>query len=364
MPSETVKERVVRIAGRCLRRAPASWAARGYFRRRLNIIFYHGIWERGGVRRARFGGMDLEAFSAQIEALGRFFEFVPLAHLLDPAAVADRPRLHLTFDDGLDLVGSGTADWLAARGIAATVFVNTACVENRHLMWQHLFHAIRSLRGDAAFARELNELQVRTGQEARVADASRQLEATRQWPVGRKDEYAAELWRACDMPPLAEFLEEHRPYLDWDALRRWLALGHGVGLHTHSHPFCSRLGAADLEAELHAPLAVLRDRLGLDAVPFAYPFGDRLPPDLEAAVVARGDFSCMLGTGRFSPRGVRAHEMDRVEGEPDLDTEIFGRPLIRGFRAWVRNGRDRADGYRSPTPVRSDRAGQPLGDVH
>jgi peptidoglycan/xylan/chitin deacetylase (PgdA/CDA1 family) len=333
MLNASIKERLVRMAGRSLRTVPLAWATRGYFSRRANIIFYHGVWEHGSRRRQLFTGMHLDAFAAQLKTLAGFFDFVNIERILaDGHAGAARPRLHLTFDDGFDLVTSGAVDVLDSLGIAATVFVNTACLSNAHLLWQHSSSAIQSTRGNAVFVKELNALQARTGQAVRIDSADRQIEAMRFWPADRKDEYAALLWEACDMPPVAEFLEEHKPYMDWAALRNWLRRGHAVGFHTHSHPFCSRLSDDQIETEILTPVQQLNEQLRQDSVPFAYPFGDRLPPEKEARVKASGSFSCLLGTGGFSRRGTSPFELERVEAKSSIDAEIFGRPIIRAIR--------------------------------
>src|SRR5262249_3036592 len=72
---------------------------------------------------------------------------------------------------------------------------------------------------------------------AETADRFLALSASMGWAMERKEELVDTLWKACDMPPLHEFLDEHQPYFTRDGLKRWLAAGHGVGLHTASHPF-------------------------------------------------------------------------------------------------------------------------------
>jgi peptidoglycan/xylan/chitin deacetylase (PgdA/CDA1 family) len=333
MLSASVKERVVRMAGRCLRTTPFSWATRGYFNRRANIIAYHCIWGNGSPCRALFTGMFVDEFAAQMKTLVGFFDFVTIEQILaEGSGGAVRPRLHLTFDDGFDLITSGALDVLDSLGIAATVFVNTACLSNRHLLWQHHFSVIRCMRGNAVFLRELNALQARTAQAMRIGSADRPMEAARLWLADRKDEYAAELWAACDMPPMAEFLEEHKPYMNWAALRNWVGRGHTVGLHTHSHPFCSQLSDDQIEMEILAPARQLNKQLCRNSVPFAYPFGDRLPPEKEAHIRESGSISCLLGTGGFSDRGTSPFELNRVEPEESIDAEVFGRPIIQAIR--------------------------------
>jgi peptidoglycan/xylan/chitin deacetylase (PgdA/CDA1 family) len=345
MLSRAWKDRVLGAVGSALRHPPGASLARAYFRGRANIIFYHGIWAAGSTRGRLLGGLDLDAFAAHLRQLGTFFDFVDIETVLAPSAAgangngnsnghgaSGRPHLHVTFDDGLDLVGDGAAELMQSLGISATVFINTACVEGGHLMWQHALAAMRAMLGDAAFLERLNALQARTGGRP-AGSAARQLEATRGWPMARKDEYTAELWAACAMPPLAEFLEEHRPYLGWDGLAAWTARGHRIGFHTHSHPFCSQLSAGEVDAEILEPGTRLRARLGGGTLPFAYPFGDRLVPEQEARVAASDTFSCLLGTGRFAPRGAAPSALDRVEAEGGINLEVFGRPLTRQARS-------------------------------
>ena len=330
MPSQAIKDGAYRLAGRLLQGTPV---ARRYFGDRPNIVFYHGVWERGTPRRDLFTGVFADRFRADLRTLGRSFDLVGIDAILGPPpGPGDRPRLHITFDDGFDLIGGGAAEALEEAGASGTVFVNTASVDGGHLMWQHLFSAVRHLRGDAAFLAALNALQERLGRPERADAAAGQLRVTRRWPAGRKDEYAAALWESCAMPPLGAFLDEHRPYMGWEALRRWIDRGHTVGFHTHTHPFCSQLDESEVDAELLAPVRALKERLGLDAVPFAYPFGDRLPAEPEGRVAATGAFACLLGTGRFSERGTDPTRLDRVEAEPDVLAEIFGRPLVRSLR--------------------------------
>ena len=121
--------------------------------------------------------------------------------------------------------------------------------------------------------------------------------------MARKDELADALWAAADMPPLERFLAEHRPYMGWDELAAWRERGHAVGLHTHTHPYCGRLTEDEIEAEVVAPAAQLRERFDLDWLPLSYPFGSRLPAASERSLVERGVVDCALGIAGCAPVG-------------------------------------------------------------
>jgi peptidoglycan/xylan/chitin deacetylase (PgdA/CDA1 family) len=195
-------------------------------------------------------------------------------------------------------------------------------------MWQHRFYAIQAMKGDAVYLRELNKVLQQTGV-APISSPARQDRATRAWPASHKDEYTDAVWQACSMPPVRDMLCDLRPYFDWEGLKDWIRRGHTVGLHTHSHPFCSTLEKADLDSELVQPAKELRAQLHLETVPFAYPFGDRLVPSLETDIANREIFSCLLGTGRLSPPTAGPNQIDRIWAEGGLDSELFGRPLAK-----------------------------------
>lgn len=334
--TSTSKNGIVQLMGRCFRMWPVNVLLRGFYHRRNTIVFYHGVWPSGSQKSVLFKGTSLGRLEADLRILRRFFRFASLEYMLyvqEAGASSEKPELVVTFDDGFDLTDSGATDLLESFGIRATTFVNTASVDYTRLMWQHGLAAIRELRGDETFVRELNGLLAKTGCDDGIHKAEEQIWVTRLWPMERKDEYAESLWKACDMPPLGEFLEEHRPYFDWGGLEEWLRRGHTVGFHTDSHPFCSRLREADVVPEIVAPAMRLRERLRLQTIPFAYPFGERLVAEQEARVIDLELFSCLFSTGELSPPATAPQRLSRVEGEGGVDREVFGRPVMRAFRA-------------------------------
>jgi peptidoglycan/xylan/chitin deacetylase (PgdA/CDA1 family) len=325
----------MRAAAACAR-SPVLWPlVRSFYRRRAGIVFYHGVWQSGSTAKALFYGIDLDAFVDDMKVLRRHFRPVSLDELLhfnSADEAVGKPLIAVTFDDGCELTKSGAVDVLDEIGIPATTFVVLACVGNRHLMWQHKFSAILALRGDDVFVQEFNRLAEKVAPGSSIQSPEGQTFQTRLWPMGRKDEYAEALWQTCDMPPVEEFLQEHLPYVDWPDLEDWRRRGHQVGLHTRTHPFCSRLTTAEVEAELVEPARELRDRLRLSSVPFAYPFGDRLPREREGEVAAMGRLSCLLGINGLSPRGTPPCHLRRANAEVGVNDSVFALPLLRAVR--------------------------------
>jgi peptidoglycan/xylan/chitin deacetylase (PgdA/CDA1 family) len=317
----------------------------------MSIIFYHGIWPAGAPALARFEGAELDRLRRDLTMLAAHFDFVALEELLrfnrDERA---RPPLAVCFDDGCDMIRSGTADVLAALGVPATMFVITACLDNRHLMWLHKLQAIAVTHGADRLVTAYNRLMDETGAGPPIRARNELTAAVWCWPMDRKEEYVDALYRSCAMPPVEEYLDQHRPYMTSAELRVWRARGHTVGLHTRSHPFCDRLAAADIAAEVVAPAGELRREFGIDFLPFAYPFGNRLPAAREAQVADEAGLGCMLGVGDLSRRGTHPYRVDRVAATDGLDRSLFGKPVLEALmqRMWPRARPHRVLAVRHP----------------
>ncbi len=153
-----------------------------------------------------------------------------------------------------------------------------------------------------------------------------------------KDELANTLWSYCRMQPLNEYLEEHRPYFTWSEVDDWIAAGHHVGLHTRSHPRCSRLTRSEAEIEVAAPAADLRRRFSLGFLPFIYPFGDRLTRELEQELFEKDVFDCAFGIRGMSSCGVPPTRLERAGAEEmGARWAVYGDLAIRPFVDGIQN---------------------------
>ena len=123
------------------------------------------------------------------------------------------------------------------------------------------------------------------------------------WDMARKDELADLLWAACDMPPLSEFLDEHRPYFTADGLATWLGEGHAVGLHSATHPDCSRLDADGVRVEILDPARRLCTDLGQASVAFSYPSGDAAVLRSRGCSPRQGSSTAPSASGGARPVG-------------------------------------------------------------
>jgi peptidoglycan/xylan/chitin deacetylase (PgdA/CDA1 family) len=297
----------------------------------VNVVYYHFVGATSPHYEAFYSGCTISKFSKDLRLLNQIFDFAPLEQVAGPTARFNhggRPTIAITFDDGFDLEDCGAMEVLNDHGIKATTFVITSCVDNRKMMWRHALSAIQTLAPEA-WKEQYMKLALSVGSTPLGSNSSL-MEVTRTWDMNRKDEWAATLWRMCCLPPIEAYLAENRPYFGWEGLRRWLAAGHSVGFHTHTHPYCSRLTRDDLDEELIRPASRLKETLGLSELSLSYPFGDRLPRDLEHELVERRVFNSCFGIRGFSKKGTSPQSLERtgVEGS-NVGWSVFAASVLR-----------------------------------
>jgi peptidoglycan/xylan/chitin deacetylase (PgdA/CDA1 family) len=282
--------------------------------------------------------MSLDELHRNIKRLSERFDFVPLDKMIAEGC-GDGPRLRnavaVTLDDGYDILREGAYEIFEEFKVPVTTFVVIDAIDNRNLIWANKLRAIESEKGSAVFRAKLASLQLAHGYGSRGVSTEGMKLADLGWPAERKDALADELWRACDMPELSEYLQEHRPYHTLAQLRDLIRRGHGIGLHTRTHPYCDTLTAAEVEAEFVQPARWLREQLGLTTLPMAYPFGVRLPGDQERRLAEAAIVTCALGLSGFSKRPSDPMTLRRTSLEGNMELSVFAADLKNRMRKLV-----------------------------
>ena len=335
----TLKARVKRGVGWLALQPPFRLRTQRRLRDGINVVYTHYVGESVPYYADFYVGSTIDRFDRDIAILKRHFDFVPLADLVRQEGAQrelSRPLLALTFDDGFDALRNGVLDVLYRYRVQATNFVVTGMVGNKNLMWQHKLAAIRALRDESVYVAHFNGLMEKVGLSS-ISCGDALLPASLKWSMRLKEELVDALWRACDMPALDEFLDEHRPYFTWSGLEQWLGAGQFVGLHTFTHPLCSGLDAEQIRAEIEEPASQLRSRFGLRFLPFAYPFGVRLSRAAEQQLYDNGVFDCAFGIKGFAPRGTPGYRLERISIERNFAYSIFGGAFLGSATRFLRN---------------------------
>lgn len=239
------------------------------------VLAYHNVVPEG--ERAT-GDTSLHlprrAFAAQLDALARGHDVVPLEEAVRPDPAARRPRVAITFDDAYRGAVHAGVEELSARGLPATIFVAPAFAGGGTFWWDAL--AAEDGLDDAFRAMALDALR------------------------GRDDAIRAE---AVERGIVERSLPEHQTAASAEELAAAVRVpGIRVASHTWSHPNLARLEGEELRSELERPLAWLRERF-VDPLPWlTYPYGLSSPAVERAAATAGYAGALRVDGGWLDPR--------------------------------------------------------------
>jgi peptidoglycan/xylan/chitin deacetylase (PgdA/CDA1 family) len=294
-----------------------------YRKPRLLVACYHGVVSRDhSADPALYGNTVSESeFAAQLEHLGRWFEFVDLAgasRWLRDGRNTKKPPVLITFDDGYRNNLTLAAPILRRAGAPAVFFLATGYIGTDRLLWP--------------LEMEARLLQAQPGNVSLVAERRRYSKSVSN---AERLKYLEEL-RASTSLDLSVIDRELNDFLSWDEVRRLAALGFDLGSHTVEHPILSRLDAAELRWELTESRARIAAETGREASAIAYPNGganDYTPNTCDAAREAGYQNAFAVGD-RFAERSSDPFAIRRWIISGHRPPEVF-RYTVSGWRDLV-----------------------------
>jgi peptidoglycan/xylan/chitin deacetylase (PgdA/CDA1 family) len=230
------------------------------FNRQPRILMLHGI-----------GTAEYPAslFRAQLRFLSSVVRLVSLEQVLQPDAAGSdpRPKLALTFDDGLRNNFTGAYPVLQEFGAPATFFICPGLVTNRRWLWNHECRARlsrTSARQKASFAAEI-------GVESQDIDVI--VNTLKYLPNGER--LAMEERLRSLTPAFAPTDEEHVMYdmMTWTDLRALDSKLIDVGGHSSHHEILTRIEPVHLERETAGCKTWIEQELDRPVLHFCYPDG-------------------------------------------------------------------------------------------
>jgi peptidoglycan/xylan/chitin deacetylase (PgdA/CDA1 family) len=281
----------------------------------LHVVNYHYVRDLARSRFPRIKGLDLAAFTAQVDQLQSRFHMATLAEALQflrGEYQGSRDLCLLTFDDGLKEHAQLVTPLLAARGVQGLFFITTACVEEQVVLAVHKNHFLMAsldfTEYRQAFLATLAEVSPEVNPEVEPARAA----ATYRFDT--PDVAALKLLlnfhltvetreRVLDRL-FATFLGDERSfaaelYVSWEEARAMQRAGMIVGGHSHRHIPLPSLGEQGQRDDLRMSTALLRERLHDQPwLTFSYPYGNPVASFNEGtiATLRELEYTCAFTT--------------------------------------------------------------------
>lgn len=219
------------------------------------ILMYHG------TPRA-----DAAALERQLRLVSMAFPVVSLDEMTQ-GKKASRPRVALTFDDGLRNNVEVAYPILKKLGLTATFFVCPGLIDRGQWLWNH-----------EARQRLLTLRSAALGEVAESVGAPAEVEAFVEWmktlDIARRREVEAKIR---DATPGFEPTDGQRHEFDlagWTELKSLDPDVVTIGSHTMTHPILTSLTAEETDAEMRESRFALESRLEREVSLFCYPNGN------------------------------------------------------------------------------------------
>lgn len=244
-------------------------------RRKYLILCYHRVGT-GGI--PYYSGLPQYQFEAQVQFLKANYRILSMTELCQelcerPSSPA-RPAVILTFDDGYVGTYENAFPVLKKYGIPAMVYLTGQCIETGEVAWYDKIFALAK-RYSSEVVRFFNE-RLNTSlanKDDFVWVAFQIVKHLRTIPNGERVQFCQELASRFPVSPS----ETRDRMLTWNQVRAMQDDGISFGVHTMTHPAVSRLNDLELQSEILGCKRLIEERLQLQMLDFAYPFG--LPAD-------------------------------------------------------------------------------------
>jgi peptidoglycan/xylan/chitin deacetylase (PgdA/CDA1 family) len=258
------------LRDRLLRAASIIPFTRSSLRAGARVLLYHGVHPLRGA-----GGIDRESFRRQVAYLARRFDLSGTAAVRRPSTATSRPRLILTFDDGLKNNAVHAAAVLREAGAPAVFFVCSRHARPGRILWVSYLKALARFHSGERliFRGETFDLAAES-RKAALARLRARLESLRPHPEAI---YAA---METELPGVDTFLDSTRiadlyagmSPEELQALSREEAFE--IGVHTLDHPRLSSCDDGTIAAQIDGNRRWIQEVTGKLPATMAYPFGD------------------------------------------------------------------------------------------
>lgn len=317
--------------------------------RRFVILAGHCVTAPSNATLAKDMRIEAAKLERILAHLGRRYELTTVADgWKSLQSNAKQSLVALSMDDGYKDNRTHLLPLLLRLGAPATIYLESAPLEERSLNWSHLFFWLLDRLGPARF---VERFVAECGDE-RTNALYRELAST-----GRASAYhlkrvlkyeapAAERTRVIRALFLAEEGDERALcdalYMTWDDARALRDAGLELGGHTVHHEILARLDEHGQREEVGGSRTALVRNVGDRPASFAYPFGRRWDWDASSKSAARlAGFTCATTThAGVNTRSTDPFELRRLMLDEDARLHVLATEACGGFELLRRFGLD------------------------
>lgn len=237
-------------------------------------------------------------FTKDIDFLSRHYEPINIERVYSYAKQGTLPlkcAFHLSFDDGLRGVYEVILPMLYRKGIPATVFINTAFVDNKDLFYRHkaalIIDKMKEKAPSSAIKSEIKKvLATPYSQQKWLDETAKLLEVDFQ-----------------------SFLTKRRPYLTTDELKDMQRKGFTIGSHSIDHPPYTEIDEKEQIRQTVESCKYVKENFQESNAYFSFPFSEaNIPDSFFKAVDSQADLT-------FGISGMKTGNQGKHIGRIDME---------------------------------------------
>jgi len=256
------------------------------------VPFYHAVTDKPlHFTTALYPPRSITNFKRDLNVLLKHYIPISLQELITITVSQkspEQPVFHLTFDDGLVNFYNEVAPILLDKNIPATVFLNTAFIDNKELFFR--YKASLLLRHYRASTPNIAQLYIQF-----IKKTTKEKTGVADFLLGVSYQNKNVLDELANLVGFSftDFLAREKPYLTTTQIKELQQKGFSFGAHSVDHPLFADLSLTDQVKQVSESLDWLSKNIQTTPKVFSFPFEDL---DVSKAFFDRVKLAMSFGT--------------------------------------------------------------------
>lgn len=237
--------------------------------------FYHSITDAPPIHlKHLYQIKNTRSFASDLDFLLKHYEPVDLVQLNDIVQnrqAIKKPIFFLSFDDGLREINDVVVPVLKEKGVPATVFLNSAFVDNQDLFYRYKASILIEKLTDVSYTNGVVD-EVKRIFEKDLKDKGVLVDVIKNIGYSQKD-LLDQLAKVFGID-FDDYLTQNKPYLTTSQIRDLSKQGISFGAHSIDHPEYRFLSQDEQIRQSFTSLEFVKQKLNPETLSFSFPFTD------------------------------------------------------------------------------------------